>query len=154
MTTPIRRRTPPSPSTAAPVPTPTPPAVEASQTPPKPVARPLRRIVPVAKGEVRKTPASLAFISADAEERKASAETRQYAIIVKRYEDKVRNPRTAIRARCIQCCHGQMKEVQLCPAVSCALHPFRMGINPFNKRTAARLAGEQDSEDEGDDTDD
>lgn len=77
-----------------------------------------------------------------------------YAAVVKRYEAKVKNPKTAIRARCIQCCNGQMKEVQLCPCTGCALHPFRMGINPFNKRTAARLAGEAGADDETEEDED
>ena len=77
-----------------------------------------------------------------------------YAAVVKRYEAKVKNPKTAIRARCIQCTNGQMKEVQLCPCTTCALHPFRMGENPFNKRTAERLAREAGADEQDDDEDD
>lgn len=79
-----------------------------------------------------------------------------HAAVVKRYESKIKNPRTAIRARCIQCCNGQVKEVALCPCETCALHKFRMGENPFNKRTAARMARDAAGlpRDESDDSDD
>ena len=55
---------------------------------------------------------------------------------------RVRNPMTAVRARCIQCTNGQVSEVKLCPSTECALHPFRMGKNPFNLKTRKRLAAE------------
>lgn len=71
-----------------------------------------------------------------------------YAAVIKRYEDKVKNPLTAIRARCIQCTNGQVGEVKLCATKSCALWPFRMGENPFNKKTRERMAREQESDDE------
>jgi hypothetical protein len=83
-----------------------------------------------------------------------------YAAVEARYMSKIKNPKTAIRARCIQCCCGQVREVERCRIESCALHPFRMGQNPFNKRTAAKLArergedvpeGEDDEDDDGDD---
>ena len=45
-----------------------------------------------------------------------------------------RNPLKAIRAKCLECCGGSPKEVRLCPDVSCALHPFRTGTNPFPRR--------------------
>jgi hypothetical protein len=35
-----------------------------------------------------------------------------------------------IRAKCIDCSNGQLKEVRLCPAIKCALWPFRMGKRP------------------------
>ena len=71
-----------------------------------------------------------------------------YAQVIKRYEDKVKNPLTAIRARCVQCTNGQVGEVKLCATKSCALWPFRMGENPFNKKTRERMAREQESDDE------
>ena len=64
-----------------------------------------------------------------------------YEAVVTRYMGKIKNPKSAIRARCIQCCSGQVKEVQLCPCTTCALHGFRMGENPFNIRTRAKNAG-------------
>lgn len=33
----------------------------------------------------------------------------------------------AIRAKCLDCCCYQYKEVKLCPAKSCALWPYRIG---------------------------
>jgi hypothetical protein len=65
-----------------------------------------------------------------------------YREVVRRYQEKVRNPRTAIRAKCVECSGGSLKEVQLCRVVDCALYPFRMGLNPFNKKTQRRLARE------------
>lgn len=75
-----------------------------------------------------------------------------YREVVKRYKDKVKNPKTAIRAKCVECSGGSLKEVQLCPVTECALHPFRMGLNPFNKKTQARLS--RDAEAHGDDAHD
>lgn len=39
-------------------------------------------------------------------------------------------PMRAIRAKCLDCCCGQMQEVRLCPSLSCALWRYRMGRNP------------------------
>ena len=33
----------------------------------------------------------------------------------------------AIRAKCLDCCCGQSKEVRLCAADGCSLHPYRSG---------------------------
>lgn len=62
--------------------------------------------------------------------------------IIERYKAKVKNPLTAIRAKCVECSGGYLKEVANCTIPKCALYPFRMGINPFNKRTRERLIGE------------
>lgn len=43
-------------------------------------------------------------------------------------------PVRAIRAKCLDCCCGQMQEVRLCPCSDCPLYPFRMGKNPNRKR--------------------
>ena len=68
---------------------------------------------------------------------------------IKRYKAKVRNPMTAIRANCVECSGGSLKEVAECTVVKCALHPFRMGVNPLHKRTKQRLEGEaEDTQDE------
>ena len=45
----------------------------------------------------------------------------------------IRTPIKAIRAKCIDCCCFQPKEVRLCTAVNCPLHPFRFGKNPYRK---------------------
>jgi len=39
-------------------------------------------------------------------------------------------PVRAIRAKCLDCCSGQAKEIKLCPVHACALHPYRMGRRP------------------------
>ena len=44
------------------------------------------------------------------------------------------SPLKAIREKCLDC-NGTALEVKLCPCTDCALHPFRFGKNPFNKRT-------------------
>jgi hypothetical protein len=42
-------------------------------------------------------------------------------------------PLQALRARCLDCCAQQAKEVALCPAVDCPSWPFRMGKDPWRK---------------------
>ena len=44
----------------------------------------------------------------------------------------IRNPVKAIRAHCLSCAYSA-KEVELCPVEACALHPFRLGKNPYRK---------------------
>lgn len=44
-------------------------------------------------------------------------------------------PMQAIRAKCIDCCCGQVYEVRLCTAQDCPLYAFRMGKNPNINRT-------------------
>lgn len=56
-------------------------------------------------------------------------------------EKKLTNPVKAIRAKCLDCCCGQMKEVELCSNTRCPLHPFRFGKNPY--RTKRELSEEQ-----------
>lgn len=73
--------------------------------------------------------------------------------VVHRYASKVKNPRTAIRAKCVECSGGSLKEVADCRVTTCALHPFRMGVNPFNKRTRERLVREGRGENEGGEND-
>lgn len=72
---------------------------------------------------------------------------------IARYKNKVRNPKTAIRAKCIECSGGSVKEVNECPVTACALYPFRMGENPFNKKTRERLARESGGSPGGDGAD-
>lgn len=43
----------------------------------------------------------------------------------------ITNPVKAIRAKCLDCCCGSPKEVDLCPCPDCALYPFRFGKNPY-----------------------
>ena len=39
-------------------------------------------------------------------------------------------PVKAIRAKCLDCCNGQITEVRECTTENCALHPYRMGHRP------------------------
>jgi hypothetical protein len=64
--------------------------------------------------------------------------------VVKKYAAKIHNRSSAIRAKCIECCCGGVAEVAACRIEKCALHPFRMGKDPFNKKTQAAMAGEED----------
>jgi len=43
------------------------------------------------------------------------------------------NPVKAIRKKCLDCAGESAREVLLCPIESCALHPFRLGKNPFRR---------------------
>jgi hypothetical protein len=47
----------------------------------------------------------------------------------------------AIRAKCIDCCGNYPSLVAECHITSCALHPFRMGKNPF--RVKREMSDEQ-----------
>ena len=51
------------------------------------------------------------------------------------------NPMKAIRLKCLDCCGDSSNEVKECPCVKCALHPFRLGKNPY--RTPRVLSEEQ-----------
>lgn len=41
-----------------------------------------------------------------------------------------RTPIKAIRAKCLECSVGQVKEVRECPIKSCPLYEYRMGHRP------------------------
>lgn len=84
-------------------------------------------------------------------EREASGEAKKAKETIDRYMAKVKNPMTAIRACCIECSGGSVKEVTLCRVKSCALHPFREGKNPFRKDSSAFKAAQANGE--SDDTD-
>ena len=47
-------------------------------------------------------------------------------------------PMKAIRAKCIDCCGGQLIEVRRCELSSCDLWPYRMGRNPARKGVGGR----------------
>lgn len=59
------------------------------------------------------------------------------------------SPPRALRLKCLDCCNGSAREVQLCTAVDCPSWPFRMGRNPWRRPLTgeeravrqARLAG-------------
>ena len=44
----------------------------------------------------------------------------------------------AARAKCLDCCGGQLREVRFCLALTCPLWPFRMGTDPFRGRRGRR----------------
>jgi hypothetical protein len=43
------------------------------------------------------------------------------------------SPLQALRARCLDCCAQQSREVAVCTAVGCPSWPFRMGTDPWRK---------------------
>jgi hypothetical protein len=45
---------------------------------------------------------------------------------------KVLTPIKAMRAKCLDCCNHQTKEIRLCPMKTCPLWPYRMGKRPKN----------------------
>lgn len=50
------------------------------------------------------------------------------------------SPMEALRARCLDCCAGQINEVRLCVSLNCPAWPFRMGSNPWIERTPEQIA--------------
>ena len=44
-------------------------------------------------------------------------------------------PIRAIRAKCLDCCGGQPKEVRLCSIEKCPLFPYRLGHRPKAEET-------------------
>ena len=48
---------------------------------------------------------------------------------------RAQNPLKAIRGKCLDCCCGSATEVRKCMSVDCPSWPFRMGTNPFRKRS-------------------
>lgn len=43
-------------------------------------------------------------------------------------------PIKSIRLKCLDCCCGSPKEVELCPVVGCTLYPYRFGKRPTTSR--------------------
>ncbi len=52
--------------------------------------------------------------------------------VIEKYRKKATSPLKAIRAFCIICMGGYVREVARCTARSCVLYPMRMGRNPFH----------------------
>jgi len=122
---------------------------------------PIKRvIIPIAAAPVKKVAVEQTARGKELLDKlRLEAESNEWMTTIARYAQKVKNPRTAIRAKCVECSGGSLKEVNECPVDTCALHPFRMGVNPFNKKTQARLASEsgevpEDDEDDEDETED
>ena len=53
---------------------------------------------------------------------------------------KIKGPIKAIRAKCLDCCCGQSREVAACPSDDCSLFPFRFGKNPNRSGIGNRRA--------------
>jgi hypothetical protein len=51
--------------------------------------------------------------------------------VERKYARRINNRQTAIRAYCVVCQGGEVAAVRVCPSVTCPLHPFRMGSDPF-----------------------
>lgn len=49
---------------------------------------------------------------------------------------KLKTPIKAIRAKCIDCCLGQLQEIRECTIKKCPLYPYRMGRRPNDKELA------------------
>lgn len=55
-------------------------------------------------------------------------------------------PIKAIRAKCLDCCAGQPKEIRLCSCEKCPLYPYRMGHRPKDDNLTAEMEnGEKSS---------
>jgi len=48
--------------------------------------------------------------------------------------EKLLSPIKTIRKHCLEWGGGSFAEARNCPAVKCALHPYRFGITPNSKR--------------------
>ena len=48
-------------------------------------------------------------------------------------DQKILTPLRAIRAKCIDCSAGSMKEVRECVLLDCPLYPYRLGKSPNRK---------------------
>lgn len=52
-----------------------------------------------------------------------------------------RNPVKVMRVKCLDCCAGSAKEVELCPIQKCPMWAWRFGKNPY--RTKREMSEEQ-----------
>ena len=105
-----------------------------------------RRTIPIVPGQV--------MVERRAVPREEmSPETREALATIRRYAEKIKNPMTAIRAKCVECSGGSLKEVAECRVPACALHPFRMGKNPLRKKREGGYVPSRRSTDSDDDGD-
>lgn len=58
-----------------------------------------------------------------------------------------RTPIKAIRAKCLDCCCGQPKEVRLCTVPDCPLYEYRMGHRPKKPCVSSNFQEEEKPED-------
>lgn len=45
-----------------------------------------------------------------------------------------KSPVRAIRAKCVECFGGEVRQVANCSSPKCPLYPFRFGKNPYTNR--------------------
>ena len=58
---------------------------------------------------------------------------------------KVLTPIKAIRAKCLDCCCGDRREVRECTIEKCSLHPYRMGKRPAKDTCIDEAESEEES---------
>lgn len=58
---------------------------------------------------------------------------------------KVLTPLKAIRAKCLDCCCGDKKEVRECIIEKCSLHPYRMGKRPVKDISIDKVEFDEES---------
>ena len=54
-------------------------------------------------------------------------------------------PMKAIRAKCLDCCCGNVAEVRRCPISDCSLYPYRMGHRPKSNLSRETPAQERET---------
>jgi len=59
---------------------------------------------------------------------------KEIAETVKEGQPHIYRPLKAMRRKCLDCCCGSSKEVELCPVESCALFPYRRGRHPTMRK--------------------
>lgn len=79
---------------------------------------------------------------ADDEDQALYAAASEADRIIQKYKAKVHSPVSGIRAFCVECMGGQVREIPNCTSHQCSLYPFRMGKNTLDKR--ARVKEEDD----------
>lgn len=110
----------------------------------------IKRSGPVKRGTLGNKPKVVIPIATLA----AISETTNYTVVIDRYMKKIKSPKTAIRAKCVECSGGSLKEVQECRVTKCALYPFRMGKNPYHGRATANRTEEVEAENDNDNDED
>jgi hypothetical protein len=68
--------------------------------------------------------------------------------IERKYVQRIKNRTTAMRAFCVSCMGDDVYAVKDCPSVTCPIHPFRMGGDPFRGYELPKLELEEDENDE------
>lgn len=108
----------------------------------------------VGADDLRAQLARIAGRKAPAEGAEVNPDGNSYHATIQRYRDRVRNPMTAIRSKCVECCNGSTAEVAQCTIKTCSLWLFRGGKNPFHSRSKTRIEVDQAAQAELDGIDD